>query len=244
MYRQLLGLAFKGIKAATDYLLPYSCISCTNLTQEQDGFCHRCWAKINFIGASLCNICGRAFDINIEELISTCGACLIKKPQYDSARSLMHYDGISKKILHDLKYHDKTSLAKVFSKMIFHKYSLWFDDCDVVVPIPMHKIKRLFRRYNQAQVIAHNIANFLQKPMISNCLMKTKWTKSQTSLTKQQRMTNLEGSFSINNNNAILQKNILLVDDVLTTGSTVNLCAKILKNHGAKQVKVITIAIT
>ena len=92
MYRQLLGLAFKGIKAATDYLLPYSCISCTNLTQEQDGFCHRCWAKINFIGASLCNICGRAFDINIEELISTCGSCLIKKPQYDSARSLMHYD--------------------------------------------------------------------------------------------------------------------------------------------------------
>ena len=231
-------------KYCIDYILPSSCLTCTNYLQDEHSFCHECLHKIDFITQALCKICGRPFSLDLTDLVSSCTKCMIKKPSYDSARALMKYDNIiAKKIIHNFKYNDKTWLGKSLAKLLYRNYAAWINDCDIVIAVPMHKLKRLFRGYNQAHILAENIAKEIQRKLIVNCLIKTKWTKSQTTLTKTKRLSNLEGSFRVKNQHLIYGKNVLLVDDVITTGSTVNICSKILKNHGAKSVKVLAIAV-
>ena len=115
-------------------------------------------------------------------------------------------------------------------------------DADYIIPVPMHKWKRLFRLYNQAQILASEIGKELGVKMLPDVLMKTKHTKSQTGLSKKQRQENLKGSIAVEG--SIKGKKIILVDDVMTTGSTVDLCAAKLKKAGAKEVVVVCIART
>jgi len=119
-----------------------------------------------------------------------------------------------------------------------------FADIELVVPVPIHRVKRNIRNYNPPQILAENIAKSISAKIISDVLIKTKWTKPQTSLTQAQRKQNLSGSVNINKKYNIKGKIILLVDDVRTTGVTSNTCSAILKNAGAKSVKLLTIGTT
>ena len=227
-----------------NYILPHSCLTCANYIQDEHSFCYECLKQIDFISDSLCKICGRPFTLDLSDLVSSCAKCMLNKPSFDSARALMKYDNkIAKKIIYNFKYNDKTFLAISLARLIYRNYKDWMSDCDIVIAIPMYKLKRLFRGYNQAHILAVNIAKQINRPNIVNCLIKNRWTKSQTTLSKNKRLSNLAGSFSIKNAHLIEGKNILLVDDVVTTGSTVNLCSKLLKKYGAKSVKVVLIAV-
>ena len=114
----------------------------------------------------------------------------------------------------------------------------------MVVPVPMQKMKRLSRLYNHAQILAEAIAVIIEKKIMADILLKTKNTKSQTGLARKYRIDNLSGSISVVNKQKIRGKKILLIDDVMTTGTTVNLCAQQLKKAGAKEVVVLCIART
>lgn len=232
-----------ALKAIIDYIFPIRCISCYELNIAEDGLCALCWSKLAFISKPYCQICGSYLEISILEEV-TCSKCLINQPIYTSARSIMKFDEYSKILIHAFKYYDKTNLAKIFAKLICHRYENYINNVDLIIPVPMHKLKRLVRMYNHAYLLALAIAKIVNKPVYYDILIKTKWTKSQASLTKAQREKNLTGSFKINSGKLLQNKKILLVDDVKTTGTTISKCTKLLKNYGAKDVYVVTIAST
>ena len=126
--------------------------------------------------------------------------------------------------------------------MLVSKYKDEIEEADLVIPVPMNKIKRIKRLYNHSQILAENIGNVLKKRVRSDILLKIKHTKPQTGLSKAQRLKNLVGAFKIQNGTSITNKRILLVDDVITTSSTASLCAKLLKKAGASEVIMLCIA--
>lgn len=219
------------------------CISCAELTQEGGGFCSKCWHNIEFISSPICISCGRAFTLNVAEG-QTCLKCISDPPEYDAARSLFKFNETSKKVIHNFKYYDKTGLARNFADMLCMKYQDEIGDADVIIPVPMHKFKRLMRMYNQAAVLGQAISNNIGKSIYFDVLKKTKWTKAQTNLSRTARLTNVHGSIKVDNAIKIRDKKIVLVDDVMTTGSTISLCSKLLKKAGAAKVTALCIAST
>jgi ComF family protein len=233
------------IKSLINYIFPSRCLSCSCLTQDQNGICGNCLKELNFIVKPFCNICGKKFAFEFEpnnEII--CGKCIAKKPKYDKHLSLFAFDQYSKKIVHAFKYTDKTASAKLFSNLLAKRYKIDFADIDLIAPVPMHWLKRLYRYYNPPQLLAKELAMNLQKPYFPDLLIKHKWTKSQTGLSKKLRKQNLASSVKFNDNYEVKNTTILIVDDVHTTGETSNLCSKILKKSGARKVLVATIAMT
>lgn len=216
-------------------------MSCAALTQDKGGFCSTCWKEIEFITNPICISCGRNFTLNITEGY-TCLGCIANPPTYDMARALFKFGAVSKNVIHAFKYYDKTILAKHFADMLCTRYAKEISDADAIVPVPMHKLKRLMRMYNQAAVLASAISSNIKKPTYFDVLYKTKWTKPQTLLPRKTRMININGSIDVRNIHYIKDKNVILIDDVMTTGSTVSLCSKLLKKAGAKKVVVLCIA--
>lgn len=231
------------LSAVINYILPYRCASCSELTKEQNGICAACFQKLNFITSPYCNICGFPFEFVIEGQFS-CGKCIAVLPKYDLARSLFKFDQQSKNLVYAFKYNDQTTHAKMFARLLLARYRQDIGDIDVIAPVPMYRFKRLIRNYNPAQILGKEISRLLDKPMLPDLLIKTRWTKPQTGLSKFRRLHNLAGSIEVNDKRDIKSKNILLVDDVRTTGTTGNTCSLVLKEAGVKSVKLVTIGMT
>lgn len=218
-------------------------MSCATLTQDGGGFCNLCWQEMEFITHPMCISCGRNFTLNITDGYA-CLGCISNPPYYDMARALFKFGAVSKKVIHAFKYYDKTILAKHFADMLCNRYSKEIYDADVIIPVPMHKFKRLMRMYNQAAVLASAVGINIKKPIYFDVLQKTKWTKPQTLLPRKTRMSNINGSIEVKNIHHVKDKNIILIDDVMTTGTTVSLCSKLLKKAGARKVVVLCISST
>lgn len=232
----------KLLLAIVDYILPYRCIVCSELMVGNHGICIPCFKKINFISEPFCAQCGFLFEFKIDEKM-LCGKCIAHPPTYDIARSLLKFDENSKKLIHKFKYNDCTSYAKLFANALVAKYKHEFADINLIVPIPMHRIKRIFRQYNPPQILAFELSKLLGVKMAADGLIKIRWTKPQTKLTKAKRQKNLDGSVLVNTKIDFANLNIMLVDDVKTTGTTAHYCAKLLKKAGANQVKLATIGV-
>ncbi len=226
-----------------NFLFPLRCLSCSEFIAIPNAFCAECWQKFNFIAKPYCNLCGSMLAINIQE-VSQCGQCLAYPPPFASCRSLIKFDEHSKKIIHAFKYYDKTILAKLFANLLLQRYTDHFSAVDIIAPVPMNKLKRLFRLYNHSHILAKEIAYLMKKPLYPDLLIKTKWTKPQSALSKSERENNLANSLEFNSKYNINNHSILLVDDVLTTGTTIKKCSIMLKNSGASAVHVFTIART
>ncbi len=218
-------------------------MSCAELTQDSGGFCSKCWQEFEFVTKPYCKSCGRNFSLNIAN-DQVCLGCIKTPPEYDMARSLFKFNATSKKVVHAFKYYDKTILAQSFAQMLYSKYTEEISGADLVIPVPMHKLKRLMRMYNQAALLANAIGICANKSVTFDVLIKKKWTKPQTLLPRKTRLVNLAGSIGITNAHKVEGRNIILVDDVMTTGSTVSLCSKLLKKAGAKNILVLCIAAT
>ena len=230
-------------KNIIDYILPTRCFSCASLVQGESGFCSQCWQSFNFISKPFCGCCGRSFTINLDHQ-AMCGNCIKSPPSYDMARSLFKFDETTKKLIHSFKYYDQTILGTKFARMLVARYGRELDGADLIIPVPMHKLKRLLRMYNQAGVLAVAIGKETGKRVEQGLLKKTKWTKPQTYLQRAQRLKNIAGSISLVDASVVDGKKVILVDDVITTGTTLNACARILKKAGAKAVIAISIAST
>lgn len=222
-------------------LMPPRCGDCSEEIEEYYSFCSSCFKKYKFISNNICKICGFPFELDDDE-IDECISCINKKPNFNISRSLFIFDENSKKLIHKFKYYDKTNLSKIFSKLIVIKFKEIIDDADIITSIPMHKLKRVFRLYNQSHILAKEIASILKKKYIPDLLIKTKLTKSQSSLSRNLRKKNIKDSIILNEKYDISNKKILLIDDVITTGETINLSARILSKNHPKYVNVISIA--
>lgn len=220
------------------YVFPPRCIACYKFVQNDNGFCSNCFKNIIFIDNLYCLKCGR----KNKEQKEKCIQCIKEDNSFDIARSLFVFDNLSKNAIHEAKYYNTLGALEKFAEMLCNQHQDILEKIDLIIPVPMHYIKRIYRSYNPAHKLAKSISLKEKKTFDPFLLKKIKITRSQINLTREERKKNLHESFKIEKKNKILGKNILLVDDVMTTGTTVNLCSKLLKNAGAKRVTIFTIS--
>ncbi len=203
------------------------------------------WNKLQFLQNPACDICFQPFEFEVSGQI-TCGKCLQKRPEYFKALAVLNYDETSRSLITKFKYFDQTNLAKYFAELMFKQAKEILPDIDFIAPIPLHKFRIIQRKYNQSALLAKNIAASGGKKMLLDLLIRTKNNKPQASLNQKMRKQNVAGIFKVKEKylSEIKGKNILLVDDVITTGATAESCCKVLKKSGAEKIYVLTLAKT
>jgi len=230
-------------------LLPPRCIKCGKILSERNGLCPECFNKINFISEPFCYHCGRPFHNEIQTNAANryfCGACLKHKhPLFELQRSAFIYDSNSKELILDFKFNDQTSSAEPLTKMLWSAgRDIWQENPDLLIPVPIHKLRLLKRRYNQAALLAKYLSQLTNIPVDYCSLIRHENTVPQVSLSRNDRRKNLKKAFSLKYPERICGKNIVLIDDVETTGSTLSECAKVLKRHKAGKIYALTVART
>ena len=242
MISSIIFLIKKNIKVIIDLIFPKKCIICDK-HDCQNEICTECWVKIKFISQPSCFICSTPF-LYEEEKEAICAPCIVNKPNYDRAIAILEYDDASKKIIHKFKYNDQLHILNYIVNLMTNIGKEIFNNIDMIAPVPIHKYKLLKRGYNQSALIAMNIASRKNLPYLPQLLIKSKNTIAQTGLKKSQRISNISNSFKLNHKfyANLAGKNILLIDDVITTGSTINECSRVLKKEGANKIFVLTLA--
>ncbi len=226
-------------------LYPLSCFGCEiSLGPESNvPLCSECFEKIKKNPLPYCKICGRS--MNKEKSYRTiCNECTSGNFYFTRAWSCCIYEGIIKDAILRFKYTDSMYLAPIFREIFadFIKENLDKDIVDMVVPVPLFSSKQRERGFNQSNILADLIRALLNKPVFSNMLKKIRPTRPQQELNRRERLSNLKGAFVVRELGDVKNKNIMLVDDVLTTGSTINECSRILKEALCKNVFALTLA--
>jgi len=224
-------------------IFPSKCIACSTIVSAGSKVCSICWSQLEFISSPSCAKCDYPFEFDIG-YDALCGGCLEEGPLFDKAISVLRYTELSKIMVHRLKYSDKLHIAKHFASMLFKKIHKDAQGFDFIIPVPMHRKKMRSRLYNQAALMVTHLSDYSGVAPLHNGLLKTKYHESQTGLSRSVRKENIKNTFEINKKYAdvIKGKNILLVDDVYTTGATVNECSRVLKRGLCKSVTVVTLA--
>jgi ComF family protein len=226
-----------------DAILPPRCPGCGVIIDAPAAVCGVCWSNIAFIVEPLCQRCGRPFEFNVADQ-SVCGRCLADPPVYGRARAVVLYDDASRGLLLRFKHGDGLHLTPLFGTWLSRAGSELLAEADLMVPVPLHRTRLFARRYNQATVLALEIGRRADLPVDVLGLIRARRTPSQGTRTRAARERNVRGAFKVTPALAanIKDRRVLLIDDVLTSGATVNACARVLTRAGASGVDVLTIA--
>lgn len=230
-------------------LLPPRCIKCGKILSEKNGLCPECFNQINFISAPYCYKCGHPFVKENDLKFAAkqyCGACLQKKRfLFDMQRTAFFYDEASKNLILDLKFRDKTVSAQTLANMLYMAgKDIWEQEPDLIIPVPIHRLRLIKRRFNQSALLVKYLALRVGVSADYSSLIRRQNTVPQVKLTGTARRKNLRQAFAVKYPQNIKGKKVVLIDDVETTGSTLNECAKVLRKAGAKAVYSITLART
>jgi ComF family protein len=201
------------------------------------------------IKCATCSICGEVLgQVNPWEEANICTVCQEDRPPYQTAAAYGAYDGELRELIHLLKYDQVHPAAGVLGRMLAQAIAkLELIGPVLVIPVPLHTTKREHRGFNQAESIAHVALNSIREKrfqLATGVLQHTRPTVSQIGLTRPQRRQNMRGAFKVTHLNRVSGRGILLVDDVMTTGTTVSECARVLRRAGARNVWVATVART
>jgi ComF family protein len=234
------------LSAAIDIVYPRSCAACRSPVGTAPGLvCWDCVADFHYVTQPFCNICGDPVDGLIDQKY-TCSYCVKKPPHFHRARSAVRYGGSASVLMQAFKYQDLTALTANFVPLLVaclkaHYSAVRFD---AVACVPLNRAKERKRTYNQSHLLAKSLAREFQVSFLSGCLQRTRATATQTGLAAGARQRNVHGAFRVapRYSDWIEGRTMLLVDDVMTTGATVNECARILKQAGSPAVYVITVA--
>lgn len=224
-----------------DLLLPPRCLGCGVPVAATGTLCTACWRGITFLGAPCCASCGYPFDFDLGPG-GLCGACLAAAPQFDRARAALRYDDASRPLILALKHGDRLHLAPPLAQWMQRAGADLLADADVLLPVPLHWTRLFARRYNQAAVLAHAIAKAGGPPVAAASLIRRRRTPSQGNKNASARRRNVAGAFAVRAADKLRGKRVVLIDDVFTTGATVEECARVLKRAGAARVDVLTLA--
>lgn len=230
---------FKKMLDAIDDVLfkNYKCMFCDRETNDEFLICDNCKSKLKFINNNICNKCGSATD----EPEAVCYDCFNKNYVFDSHRSCIFYDNYSSRPVKALKYSKQKYLAEPIARFMFETHKEIFHDIDYITFVPMTRVKEETRGYNHTEVITHELSKLSGIPVM-NFIIKNRDTGDQARLGFDERNKNLKGSFEVDKDKKDLlkDKNVLLIDDVFTTGSTSNECSKVLLKAKAHSVVVAT----
>ena len=224
-----------------DFIIPPLCPICKKRILTPHGLCSDCFAKIHFIAHPYCHKCGRPFEFDIPEE-TRCGACCKTNPIFEKARSAFVYDSFSNKLILPFKHSDHLELTPLLTNLLYQAGLDIFNEIDVIVAVPLHRFRFMKRKYNQAEVLAKSLSKKIDKPYLPSVIIRKRSTKSQGHMKTLARKKNVAGAFKVKNNAIIKNKNILIIDDVFTTGATLNECTKVLLKNGAEKVFILTLA--
>ncbi|VFU09244.1 ComF family protein [Methylocella tundrae] len=232
-------------RAALDLIFPPACLNCRQATQAHGSLCAACWSKIRFIERPFCERLGVPFSVDLgnEGLLSP--EAVANPPVYGRARAVAHFDdGPVRHLVHRLKYGDRMELAKPLGAWMARAGAELLVDADLIAPVPLHRRRLFARRFNQAEALARSISSSSGVPEDPLCLVRVKETQSQVRLTRSQRALNVQGAFRVPEEMAarIEGRAIVLVDDVMTSGSTVNAASRALLRAKARRVDVLVFA--
>lgn len=238
-----IGAMGRGVMRA---LWPERCPVCGAPAGEEEAMCPGCRALLPALQAPVCAICGRALSEASRPLSGVCGYCELGPPAYAQARSYGVYDGLLARLIRDFKFHGKRSLLPALKGFMLEADERWYQGvgADAVVPVPLHRRRLGERGFNQAADLARPVARRRRVPLLTGALVRVRETEPQYGLTFNQRRENVKGAFQVVRPRSMAGRKILLVDDILTTGVTVNESVKALKKAGAREVTVLTLART
>jgi ComF family protein len=241
------GLAFiRGLaRAAADIAFPPACLCCRKSTETPGALCAACWAQVRFIERPFCERLGTPFamDLSSEGLLSP--EAIANPPFFARARAVAHFeDGPVRQLVHRLKYSDRMELAKPLGAWMARAGNELLVEADLLVPVPLHRRRLAARRFNQANALAQVISGQCGVPSDPFALARVKPTPSQVGLSRSQRALNMQGAFRVTEGMGakVEGRAIVLIDDVLTSGATVNAAARALLRGGAKRVDVLVFA--
>ena len=226
-----------------DFLLPPVCLHCQQPLTQSHELCATCWQDIDFISAPFCPITGAPLPYALPDNTLSANA-IVSPPSYNKARAIAHYKGTMRELIHKLKYKDCHELLPLFARWLTHGGEDLLKNTDLIIPIPLHPKHLRQRKFNQAAMLAQRVGQINNCPVAFNILKRKKKTQSQVGLTASERKTNLRGAFEVQTkkHHHLKEKNILLIDDVITTGATANAAAETLKQHGTKQITILCLA--
>lgn len=213
------------------------------MEEGQRGFCSNCLSEIHWIESPYCSVCGIPF-ISKEVKSHPCGACVTHRKYFTMARALGTYEGSLQEAIHHWKYEGKTNLTPFFAEWLAEGLKRYWepDSLDLLIPVPLHTQRLRERGFNQALVLVKELSRRTGIPYRKTTLQKKKPTVPQVNLSGAERGKGLRGAFHVIGKEELVGKSALLVDDVYTTGATVNECSRVLRRGGAKRVDVLTLA--
>lgn len=231
------------LRPVLDALLPPRCLACGALTAEPGALCAACFAGVDFLGPPLCACCGDPFELAMEPG-ALCGQCIDRPPRFDRARAVFRYEGSARDLILRFKHADRTDCAPAFARWMLRAAPELVTAADLIVPVPLHRARLLHRRYNQAALLALKLDAASGRPgrAAPDLLVRARRTPSQEGRGRAARHRNVKAAFAVADPEAVRDRRVLLVDDVLTTGATVGECARVLKGAGARAVDVLTLA--
>ncbi|MEE9347029.1 MAG: ComF family protein [Robiginitomaculum sp.] len=201
------------------------------------------WAAVRFLDDPCCAACGFPFEYDHGTAV-LCGACSARKPSYRHARAAMAYDDDSRKLVLDFKHGGHTAGLSIFATHMARAGRAFLGDADFLVPVPLHRSRLLRRRYNQATILGRALAAQTGRAFDAGILRRAKKTSTQGGKSARERRRNVSGAFAVRERAKPRLKgaHIVLIDDVFTSGATLESCARALKKNGAGTVDALTLA--
>ena len=220
---------------ALDFALPPRCAGCGTIVGEVHSFCPDCWKQIEFLGDGGCSVC-RVPLHGTEERI--CAVCLARPPRISRTRAAVAYDDVSRSLAIRLKYGRKVAIARTMARYMAPLVNASGDA--LLVPVPLHRTRLWQRGFNQSALVARELSRRLMIGADPLALKRIKRTPPLKGMSPLQRRKTVAGAFRVRDKAAIAGKTVILIDDVLTTGSTAEACARTLKRAGAARVELVS----
>jgi ComF family protein len=226
-----------------DLALPSQCLACHAPVAEMGTLCPTCWSRLKLIERPYCERLGIPFAYDLGPGALSAEA-IADPPPFDRARAVAVYDDVARRLVHGLKYRDRLELARWMAGWMARAGTQVIDAADIVVPVPLHRRRLWWRRYNQSALLVRALAETAGKPLASDALIRIRATAQQVGLTAEERDRNVRGAFRVTaaGKRAIAGRRVLLVDDVYTTGATVKAGTRALLRAGAAAVDVLVFA--